>query len=73
MKALSLIRKQLDDLVLKVECRTGDQTIIIGVQMYLDHRSLSSIGQNILMTLHLPPPSPPFYLSCSLEVIWMFP
>lgn len=63
MKAFSLIRKQdhqLDDLVLKVECRTGDQTIIIGLQMYLNHRSLSSIGQNILMTLHLPPHPPPF-------------
>ena len=27
-----------------------DQTIILGLQIFLDHRSLSSIDQNILMT-----------------------
>ena len=32
-----------------------DQTIILGLQIFLDHRSLSSIGQKILMTL------PPHY------------
>ena len=39
----------------KDECSTGDQTIILGLQIFLDHRSLSSIDQNILMTLPLPP------------------
>ena len=29
-----------------------DQTIILGLQIFLDHRSLSSIGQKILMILH---------------------
>ena len=28
-----------------------DQTIILGLQIFLDHRSLSSIGQKILMIL----------------------
>ena len=30
-----------------------DQTIILGLQIFLDHRSLSSIDQKILMTLPL--------------------
>ena len=34
----------------KDECSTGDQTIILGLQIFLDHRSLSSIDQKILMT-----------------------
>ena len=46
-----------------------DQTIILDRQIFIDHRSLSSIGQNILMILH---PLPLFNLSCSLEIIWMF-
>ena len=29
-----------------------DQAIILGLQIFLDHRSLSSIGQKILMILH---------------------
>ena len=29
-----------------------DQTIISGLQILLDHRSMSSIGQKILMILH---------------------
>ena len=33
-----------------------DQTIIKGLQIFLDHRSLSSMEQKILMT----PPPPPF-------------
>ena len=33
-----------------------DQTIILGLQICLDHISLSSIGQKILMIL--PPPFP---------------
>ena len=34
-----------------------DQTIILGQQIFLDHRSLSSIGQKILMIpLHQPTP-----------------
>ena len=38
-----------------------DQTIILGLQIFLDHRSLSSIDQKILMTLpHLP--IPPFLI-----------
>ena len=28
-----------------------DQTIILGLQIFLDHRSLSSIGQKVLMIL----------------------
>ena len=46
------------------ECSTGDQTIILGLQIFLDHRSLSSIGQKILMILpHCPTPFPipPFW------------
>ena len=39
----------------KDECSTGDQTIILGLQIFLDKRSLSSLGQKILVTL---PPSP---------------
>ena len=35
----------------KDECSTSDQTIILGLQIFLDHRSLSSKGQNILMIL----------------------
>ena len=35
----------------KDECSTGDQTIIVGRQIFLDRRSLSSIGQKILMML----------------------
>ena len=31
------------------------QTIILDLQIFLDHRSLSSIGQKILMILHPPP------------------
>ena len=34
----------------KDECRTGS-TIILGLQIFLDHRSLSSIGQKVLMIL----------------------
>ena len=30
---------------LKDEYSTGDQAIILGVQIFLDHRSLSSMGQ----------------------------
>ena len=30
-----------------------DQTIILGLKIFLDHRSLSSIDQKILMTPHL--------------------
>ena len=42
----------------KDECSTGgDQTIILGLHIFLDHRSLSSIGQKLLMILP-PPPSP---------------
>ena len=29
-----------------------DQTIILGLQIFLDHRSLSLIGKKILMILH---------------------
>jgi len=36
------------------ECSNGDQTIILGLQIVLDRRLLSSIGQKILMIL--PPP-----------------
>ena len=35
-----------------------DQAIILGLQICLDHKSLSSIGQKILMILHPPPPAP---------------
>ena len=45
----------------KDECSTGVQTIILGLQIFLDHRSLSSIGQKILMVLH-PPPLTPFLI-----------
>ena len=49
----------------KDECSTGgDQTIILGLHIFLDHRSLSSIGQKILMIL--------FPFSILLEVVWMF-
>ena len=49
-----------------------DQTIILGLQIFLDHRSLSSINQKILMTSppNLPSPSS-FDLSWSFEVVWM--
>ena len=47
------------------------QTIILGLQIFSDHRSLISIGQKILMILP-PLPHPPFFdLSISLEVFWM--
>ena len=50
-----------------------DQTIILGLQIFLDHRSLSSINQKILMTSppNLPSPSSFFDLSWSFEVVWM--
>ena len=37
-----------------------DQTIIQGLQIFLDHRSSSSIGQKILMILPPPLPNPLF-------------
>ena len=37
-----------------------DQTIIQGLQIFLDHRSSSSIGQKILMILPPPFPIPSF-------------
>ena len=43
----------------KDRCST-DQTIILGLQIFLDYRSLSSIGQKILMMLPPPSSSPPF-------------
>ena len=50
-----------------------NQTIILGLQVFLDHRSLSSIDQKFLMTPPPPPtPHPPFFdLSRPLEVICM--
>ena len=36
-----------------------NQTIILGLQIFLNHRSLSSINQKILITSH-PRPHPPF-------------
>ena len=36
------------------ECSTGSNNHLLGLQVDLDHRSLSSIGQNILMILPLP-------------------
>ena len=56
----------------KDRCST-DQTIILGLQIFLDYRSLSSIGQKILMML--PPPlhiTPFFDLISSFEAVWMF-
>ena len=47
----------------KDECSTGDQTIILGLQIFLDHRSSRTIDQKILMTL---PPLPFLIL-----VVWM--
>ena len=47
----------------KGECGTGDQTIILGLQIFLDHRSLSSIGQKILMILPHPLFHPPWMFS----------
>ena len=50
-----------------------DQTIILGLHIFLDQKSLSWMGQKILMIL--PPPfpiSPCFDLNSSLEVVWMF-
>ena len=35
----------------KDECSLGDQTIILGLQIFLDHISLSSIGQTHLESL----------------------
>ena len=58
----------------KDRCST-DQTITLSLQIFLDYRSLSSIGQKILM-IHTPAQFPirPFYdLRSSLEVVWMFP
>ena len=46
-----------------------DQTI--SLQIFLDHKSLSSMDQKILMRLPLPNPDPFFDLSRSLEVVWM--
>ena len=37
-----------------------DQTIIVGLQIFLDHRLLSSIGQKIMMIVPPPSPFPPF-------------
>ena len=48
-----------------------DETIILGLQIFLDHRSLNSMGQKILMILHPPSPPPFFDLSSSMEVISM--
>ena len=49
------LRYSLDWFLLKKDhLRTNvapDQTIILGLQIFLDHRSLSSIGQKILMIL----------------------
>ena len=39
----------------KNECSTDDQTITLGLQIFLDHRSSRTIDQKILMTLHPPP------------------
>ena len=48
------------------ECSTGDQTIILGLTIFLDHRSSWTLDQEIC------PPSPPFFdLRSWLEVIWM--
>ena len=57
----------------KDEYSTGNQTIILGLEIFLDHRSLSSIDQKKLMTLSPSPdlPTPFFDLSRSLEVVWM--
>ena len=44
-----------------------NRTIIIGLQIVLDYRSLSSIGQKILMILL--PPSPTVFYSSSLSCI----
>ena len=52
------------------EYSTGDQTIILGLHIFLVNRSSKTIDQKILMTL--PPfPSPLFDLSSSLEVVRM--
>ena len=48
---------------------TPDRKIILGLQIVLDHRSLSSIGQKILMILPPTFPTPFSDLSSSLEVI----
>ena len=56
----------------KDRCST-DQTIILGLQIFLDYRSLSSIGQKILMMLPPPLLIPPFFdLISSFEAVWMF-
>ena len=39
-----------------------DQTIIVGLQIFLDHRLLSSIGQKIMMMVPPLPHFPLFYL-----------
>ena len=49
-----------------------DQTIILGRQIFLDHQSLSSIGQKILMILHPPFPTHPFFdVGDDFDVIMM--
>ena len=50
----------------KNECSTGDETIILGLQIFLDHRSSRTIDQKILMAL----PPTFFDLKSSLEVVW---
>ena len=48
-----------------------DQTIILGLQIFLDHRSLNSVDQKILMTPPPTPPHPPVSIFRSFEVVWM--
>ena len=52
LKMVSVTQKQ-DHLRMNV---APDQT---GLQIFLDHRSLSSIGHKILMPVTPPPPPPP--------------
>ena len=44
----------------KDEYSTGSNNYLLGQPIFLNHRSLSSIDQKILVTLPPPPPIPPF-------------
>ena len=80
VKSLSLHLKSLpggkrDTRSSNYECSTGDLTIILGLNIVLDHRSSKTINQKILMTLPPPLPPPLFryqeFIGGRLDIFWV--
>ena len=55
IKTISTLKKKQDHLRRNV---APDQAITLGLQIFLDHRSSSSLGQKVLMILQPRPPFP---------------